>query len=113
MSFNYTPPPEEISRNGQMAQYALYAAMLLIPKVRVGALIAGLGSAIIAYQVASHAKGDLGGLSALINPPVAAVFGALIGGLASFISKTVLRFLLKAFKSPATHDKQDEEALPK
>ena len=95
MSFNYTPPPDEVIRNGQIASYVLYASLVFVPNVKIGAAIGGLGSAIIAWKVASYAGGDMGGLSQIINPPIQFVVGALIGAFISFISKSIFQLFRK------------------
>jgi len=107
MSFNYTPPPAEVIRNGETASYALYAFLAFVPNVKLGALIGGIGSGIIAWKVASYAGGDLGGLSQLTNPPIHAVMGALIGAFISFVSKSVLKFF-RRIPEPQSVDDEDE-----
>lgn len=109
--FHYTPPPEEVVRNGQMATYALYTAMLAVPKVWLGALISGLGSAIITFQVVGHAKGEGAIFSMLLEPPTWAVIGAFVGGLASFIGRSVLRFYLKRRALQVAVDEHEEEKV--
>ena len=95
MSFNYTAPPAEVIRAGQIATGVLYAALVFVPNVKRGALIGSLGSAVITFWVTSHAKGDLGGLSVIIETPMWAVIGALAGATISFVSKSVRQYFSK------------------
>ncbi|RYX86807.1 hypothetical protein EON83_01095 [bacterium] len=104
--FHYAPPPEEMVRSGQIATYALYTAMLAIPKVWLGTLISGLGSGLLAFHVLSHAQGELALLSMLIDLPSAVAIGALAGGLASFISQTIWRQLVKHVRPTISLEKR-------
>ena len=96
MSFNYTPPPDEVIEGGYIATGVLYPALFGLPRVKQGALVGSLRSVAITFWVTSHAGGDLGGLSVMIETPMWAVIGAIAGALISFFSKSVRQFLLKS-----------------
>jgi hypothetical protein len=87
-SFNYTPPPDEVARIGNVAIAVLFASLILVRNVKLGGLTGGLGVASIIGWVRSHAGGDLGSLSTITDPPAYGVVGALIGALISFMSKS-------------------------
>jgi hypothetical protein len=95
LSFNYTPPPDEVVMHGNVAIAVLFASLIVVQNVRSGALIGGLGVASIIWWVQSHAGGDLGSLSTITHPPVYGAAGALIGAFISFISKFVWQALHK------------------
>jgi hypothetical protein len=100
LSFNYSPPPPEVIRNGQFANYVLFSLIFLVPNVKYGAWIGAIGSACIAWSVQSYAGGDIGNLSQVIDPPIHAVKGAILGGVISYISKAVYTRISKSLKSP-------------
>jgi ABC-type Fe3+-siderophore transport system permease subunit len=102
LSFNYTPPPPEGVKDGNIAIAILFALLILVPNVKLGAFIGGLGVAIIVGLVQSHAGGDLGGLSVITHPPVYAAVGALCGAFISFISRSAWQALHKQSSSNAT-----------
>jgi hypothetical protein len=95
LSFNYTPPPDWVLKNGQTATIILFAFIIFMRNVKWGVFIGGLGSFIITFWETSFAKGDLGGLSHFIDPPIQAVIGAIIGAIISFMSKSIWKFFRK------------------
>lgn len=95
MSFNYTPPSAEVIKTGQIATGLLYASLVLVPNVKWGAITGALGSAGITFWVTSHAQGDMRGLSVIIETPIWAAIGALVGASVSFVSKSVLEYFRK------------------
>jgi hypothetical protein len=107
LSFNYTPPPAEVVKDGTIAAVALFAPLFLVPNIKVGALIGGLGLACIAAWVQSQAGGDMGSLSVITHPPVFGVIGAMVGALVSFLSKSAWQAFRKQPDPKATPDEPE------
>lgn len=99
LSFNYTAPPAHVIKTGENLTLLLFALLLLVPKTRLGACIGAVGAAAITYWVTGHAGGDMGGLSQLIEPPIWAMIGAIIGAGISLLSKVVFNALSQANRS--------------
>ena len=110
MSFNYTPPPEAVLAMGRDLTYAAYASALFVPHVKAGAILAGAASGAISFWVTSYAKGDMGGLSHLIEPPIQAAMGALVGAALSFVSKSVCQWLMKIRRPRSAIAASEEQA---
>jgi hypothetical protein len=92
MSFNYTPRPEAVVEAGKIATYFIWSATFFVPRVKHAALVGGLGAGAVAFRVTVDAKGDLGGLSHLIDPVYYFVVGAAVGAGLSWASKYFWRF---------------------
>jgi uncharacterized membrane protein len=103
LSFNYTPPPDEVISIGNVAIAVLMASLLLVRNVKLGALMGGLIAAGISCWVESHTGGDMAMIEMITRPPVYGVVGALVGAFISHVSKFIWQ---------AVHRQPDADGTP-
>ena len=86
-SFNYEPPPAKAIIVGVVLGLLVLALAGLLRRVLVGVLATSVGWASIAWVICGQGRGDLTGLIQIFDSCVAAIAGAVIGGLTAYVSK--------------------------
>jgi hypothetical protein len=107
MSFSYTPPSPEVLQAVKFATYALYAAMIFVPRVWLGATIGSVGSVFLSFF--TYGSGELVILEVLVLTPYHLIVGFFFGGLSSLVGFVVRRYFVEFLRADARGNLQDWE----